>query len=134
MAAYVLEMTAAQLEAWRTVESYSECLARRDWEGFFSHLHDDFVGWTHRRTAPTTKGVRQKWVPFLYRSLEIVEWEVQPLSVRLYGNVAVCHYLTLKAIKREDGTVEFEKEKWSDVLVKQDGRWLAVSDSGGPVE
>jgi ketosteroid isomerase-like protein len=134
MATHVHEMTAAQREAWSAVEAYTECLSRRDWEGFFSHFHDDFVGWTLRRPTPVTKETRQKWVPFVYRATEILEYEIQPLSVRIYGNVAVCHYLTFKAKKEGDGEVSLEKEKWSDVLIKQDGRWLLVSDSGGPFD
>jgi ketosteroid isomerase-like protein len=120
--------------AWRTIEAMTECLARRDWDGFFSHFHEDFVGWTLVRATPVTLASRRKWVPFMYASVQIVEYEVQPLSVRVYGDTAVCHYLSFKAKQRADGGMQLEKEKWSDVLLRQGDRWLLISDSGGPAE
>lgn len=128
------DLSPAEREAWRTIESMTEALARRDWEAFFSHFHPDFVGWTLVRATPVTLDSRRKWVPFMYASVQIIEYEVQPLSVRVYGDTAVCHYLAFKAKKRPDGGLSLEKEKWSDVLKKEDGRWVLISDSGGPAE
>lgn len=108
---------------------------RRDWDAFFAHFHPEFVGWTSLRPTPVTLDTRRKWVPFMYASVKIIEYEVQPLSVRIYGaGTAICHYLAFKAKQRGDGSMQLEREKWSDVLLEQDGRWLIVSDSGGPVD
>lgn len=135
MTASLQTMTATEREAWQTVETATECLARKDFEAFFAHFHPDFVGWASLRAAPVPLETRRKWVPFMYASVQIVEYEVQPLSVRIYDDrVAICHYLSFKAKKRGDGSMQLEKEKWSDVLLKSGDRWLVISDSGGPVD
>jgi ketosteroid isomerase-like protein len=92
------DMTPAEREAWRTIEAMTECLARRDWDGFFSHFHEDFVGWTLVRATPVTLASRRKWVPFMYASVQIIEHEVQPLSVRVYGDEST---VTLRAEVRD---------------------------------
>ena len=129
-----IQLSESERDAWRTIEAYTEALQRKDWEAFFSHFHDDFVGWTILRPTPNGKAQRQKWVPFMYLNAEIVQYELEPYSVKVHGNVAICHYMAIKAKKHANGSHSLEKEKWSDVLIKENGRWLLVSDSGGPFE
>jgi ketosteroid isomerase-like protein len=127
-----MRLSPDEAEVWKTIEAYTACLSKKDWEGFFSYFHDDFIGWTSLRLAPVDKSSRQRWVPFMYRDAEIVEYEIQPLAVRVRGDTAIVHYLAFKA-KRTPGGGELVKERWCDVLVRENGRWLLLGDAGGPM-
>ena len=124
-------LTSEELSAWEVVERYTKLVQDKNWDGFFECFHEEFCGWLSLRSTPNGKVSRQKWVPFAYQSVEVLEYELDPLAVNVYGDVAICHYATMK-VKKSPAGVEIVREHMTDILKKENDRWLLIGDAGGP--
>jgi hypothetical protein len=59
------------------------------------------------------------------RGTHLVAWSIQPLGIRIVGDVAIMHYYDMAG--KDNGV----RSSWTDVLVKQGNRWRWIADHGG---
>jgi ketosteroid isomerase-like protein len=57
--------------------------------------------------------------------------EERPIDIIVRGNVAVVHYIVSAHSKNESGEHTSTEARWTDTLIKENGRWLLLGDQGG---
>jgi ketosteroid isomerase-like protein len=62
---------------------------------------------------------------------ELVDWWIQPLAVKIYGNVAIVHHYCYYISRNPDGEEESGRVRWTDIVLKQGNRWVFIADHGG---
>ena len=125
------DWSSAQQEAWRTVESYWECYSNGDAECFLSYLHDDFSGWTNTHALPRDKEDMSQYLPLGFEVSETLLHDVDPVAVKVHGNVAIVHYYYSRTFVDGSGARHNDAGRWTDILLKQGDRWVMIADHGG---
>ncbi len=124
------QWTAEQKEVWKSVETYNELSASRS-EGFIDYFDDSYRGWEYNNDAPDTKETVKKIIANRNPNLKILYYTVTPATIWVNGNFAYVHYYYTTLSETKDGKRDWEKGKWTDILMKKDGKWIMVGDHGG---
>lgn len=116
---------------WTVIESQWRADQRGDRDWVDRLLSADFVGWPYESPAPRNKMSTRLWSDFTSRQVEVIEFELYPLSILIHGNMAIAHYLYTTAVKPEDESVRVRNGRFTDVLVRDDDTWKFISWHGG---
>lgn len=99
-------------------------------ERFVDCFHDDFVGWRTGDSAPRDKNsvrtvvAMESWGTRRF----LTAW---PMSIKLYGDVAVVHNFSQWSELDSDGKRVIVWARWTDIAMKSGGRWQWIADAGG---
>jgi len=120
----------AQEAVWQTVEAYGQMFQKGDLEGALAYFHDDYHGWYNGNALPNSKASLRLWLPHYFQTRTTLISELHPLSTQPFGDVAVVHH-KYSDLVQEGGANKAETGRWTDVLSRQNGRWLVIGDHGG---
>lgn len=129
---FAQEWSAAQEEVWENVEAYWVLSTEEDLEGFLSYFHADYSGWFNLAALPSSKCSIRKWISHGMKTEDTLVYEINPVAIKIFGNVAVVHYYFTEAVKDAEGKQTTRSGRWTDILMKQDDRWVMIGDHGGP--
>jgi ketosteroid isomerase-like protein len=127
--AIALEMSEAEESVWEMEENYWRYVQAGDVESYLTLWHEDFVGWPCSTWEPADKTNVANWV----RNIRDKEWrltyELKPLAIRLFGDIAVVHYAATYVFDYGDGTGagEGEPRKFTHTWMKVDGQWQIIT-------
>ena len=124
------QWSAEQKEVWKSVETYSELSANRD-ATFINYFDDSYRGWEYNYDAPDTKENIKKIISHRDPNFKILYYTVIPATIWVSGNFAYVHYHYTMLSEAKDGKREWEKGKWTDILMKKNDKWVMVGDHGG---
>ena len=125
------DWTKDELELLEWEES---CLATSEFDPWVNCFHEDFVGWGMGYPAPQTKSERVSLAADSFESTDVELVLFKPLSVQIYGNTAVINYVaTFKIVDKKTEKVTIETSMWTDVCMKENGKWHWIADYGTPV-
>ena len=116
---------------WSVIERAWQAERQGDTKWVDELLSADFVGWSNDTPAPRDKGSTRMWNNFASKQVDVVEYELYPLSIVVHGDMAVAHYLYSTATKPKGEPVEMSHGRYTDVLVRVDGGWKFISWHGG---
>ena len=125
------EWSDAQKEVWKNAQTYWALYAISDAEGFLSYVHPDYVGWSNSSVLPGSKERMAKFVTLSLQSNKTLVYDIQPLTVKVLGDVAFVNYYYTQIMKNAEGKQKVESGRWTDILKKQDDKWLLIGDHGG---
>jgi ketosteroid isomerase-like protein len=94
-------------------------------------VHPNLSYWDTDQPGPQNKASLTRWTRYGSTSTTVLEQELFPISIAITGNVAVVHYnysIARENYKQERQTVS---GRYTDILVKEDGRWLFLAWAGG---
>jgi len=128
---FAQEWSAAQKEIWKNVNDYWALMAKGDLNGFMDYFHADYIGWDNSAVLPSTKEESRKWLAYAYQGVKIPVYEIKPLAIKIYGDVAFVHYYYSIAKESQDGKKKSESGRWTDILLKQGNKWVMIGDHGG---
>ena len=124
-------LTPEELDLWHRVQELWELSAKNDAESIRIALHPSYVGWD--MGAPTPHDREQAVASASGQSARLIEYNLEPLSVRLYeGSAGVVHYRYTATVQTKDHQHTQVSGQWTEVYVKQAQRWLMVAVSGRP--
>lgn len=126
------EWSNQQKEVWKNVETYWDLDAKRDLEGFMSYFHDDYSGWFSLDALPGNKAAVRKFVAHDFETTKILVQDIQPVAIKIHGNVAIVHYYYSRVVKNAEGKESNRSGRWTDILLKQADKWVLIGDHGGP--
>lgn len=126
------EWSEQQKEVWKNVETYWDLDAKRDLEGFMSYFHHDYSGWFNRNALPSNKASVRKFLSHFFETTKIVVQQIQPVAIKIHGNMAIVHYYYSRVVKDVEGKERNRSGRWTDILMKQGGKWVLIGDHGGP--
>ena len=126
------EWSDKQKEVWKNVETYWDLDVKRDLEGVLSYFHDDYSGWFNRDALPSNKASTRKSFAHFFGTTKILLQEIQPVAIKIHGNMAIVHYYYSRLVKDVEGKERNRSGRWTDILMKQGDKWLLIADHGGP--
>lgn len=126
------DWSAEQKEVWDAIETCDQAYAAKNSEAFLDCIHDDFSGWLYSEPVPRGKAAFEKVGMYMFKTRDVLATELRPIDIKVYGNFAVIHYFFVNMTKDQDGKESYEQGRWTDVMLKEDGKWRWIADHGGP--
>ncbi len=123
--------TAEQQEVWKLEEQQWQMAKDKDISWIDKMVHPNISYWDVDQPGPQNKASLQRWNRYNNTNATVLEQELFPISLTITGNIAVVHYrysVARENYKKERETVT---GRYTDVLVKEGGRWLFITWSGG---
>jgi hypothetical protein len=130
-AASAEEWNAEQQEIWKFEQLQWKMSATEDASWIDTMVHQNMRFWETGAPMPRDKASLKHWSRFDADNGSILEQELFPISATITGNIAVVqyHYMVAREnFKKERETVTGH---YTDVLVKEGGRWLFLTWAGG---
>lgn len=93
-------------------------------------FHESYTGWYAGDAAPVDLDAMKAASPY-WSDAELIT--TRPLMITVVGDVAVVHYMVQYRVTDEAGVSTMTWFRWTDVLLKQGGRWGWIADAGGEV-
>ena len=125
------QWSAEQQDVWKGVQAYWEAGMSADPTVMLAYWDDSYYGWSYDNEAPGTKADVTKSFNYWMKKGKTQYYTITPARIWVNGNFAYVHYYYTMVIERSDGTPKPEKGRWTDILMKKDGKWMLVGDHGG---
>ncbi|MGA7990868.1 MAG: nuclear transport factor 2 family protein [Thermoanaerobaculia bacterium] len=123
--------SAEQQEIWRFEEQQWKMAAAKDSSWIEKMVHPNLSYWDDGQPAPQNKASLVRWNRYNDTNATVLEEELFPISITITGNIAVAQYrysVARENYKKERETVN---GRYTDILVKEGGRWLFIAWAGG---
>lgn len=123
--------TAEQAELWKLEQQQWQMSKDEDLTWIEKMVHPNLSYWDTGAPVPQNVASLTRWNRFNSANGAVLEQEIHPLSMTITGNVAVAQYgyqVVRENYKKDRETVWGH---YTDVLVKEGGRWLFIAWSGG---
>ena len=125
------QWSAEQQEVWEF-----ELSCQDSKEAWIDCFHDDYVAWGDGELGvPTNKADA---VSMGGRSWDVNERlfiHMKPVEINVRGNLAIALVIyTVTNRNRETGEVTTTSQAWTDVCLKENGRWSWIADHGTLIE
>jgi hypothetical protein len=128
---FAQEWSAAQKEVWKNVEAYWALDAAGNLDGFMSYFHENYIGWELGEPMTANKTTVRKFIEHDYKTEKTVLYNITPVSINVFNNVAIVHYYYAEIVKDAEGKEKSRAGRWADVLMKQGDKWVLIGDHGG---
>lgn len=125
------EWSDAQKEVWETVKTYSDLADKGDAQGLLSYFDESYSGWFNVLDAPQDKNSAMKMASYWLPNSKTLYSTLTPAKIWVEGDYAFVHYYYTKYSEDTEGKKKWKKGRWTDILMKKDGKWLVVGDHGG---
>lgn len=123
--------TAEQQEIWKFEEQQWKMAAEKDLSWIDTMVHPNLSYWDTDQPMPQNRASLARWSRYSTASMTVLEQELFPISITVTGNVAVAQYRYMTARENDKKERETVTGRYTDVLVKEGGRWLFIAWSGG---
>ena len=57
--------------------------------------------------------------------------EIKPVGINIHDNVAIVQYYYSRILSDVEGKEKTISGRWTDVLMKQEDKWVMIGDHGG---
>jgi hypothetical protein len=123
--------TPEQQEIWKFEEQQWKMAKEKDLSWIDTMVHPNLSYWDVERPAPQNRASLERWNRYQSSGSTVLEQEIFPISATITGNVAVVQYTY--AVAREDHKKDRKTVtgRYTDVLIKEGGRWLFIGWAGG---
>ena len=122
---------AEQQEVWKLEEQQWQMSKDKDVSWIDKMVHPNISYWDVDQPGPQNKASLQRWNRYNNANATVLEQELFPISLTITGNIAVVQYRYSVARENYKKERETSTGKYTDVLVKEGGRWLFIAWSGG---
>jgi len=121
----------AEKEVLQAIDDCLRAAKEENLEAWMACTHDDFVGFGYGSPNTWNKADARKNVPLRWANQDLIEWWIKPLAIRIVGDVAIIHYYGHELNRDKDGKETRSRNRWTDIMVKQGGKWVWIADHGG---
>jgi len=101
------------------LQAYDDLANKGDVEGFLSYFHSDYSGWSINDALPINKEQVGKLVTHFFSTTKTLLSDIQPVAIKIHGNVAIVHYYFSRLVKDAEGKERNRNGRWTDILMKQ---------------
>jgi hypothetical protein len=123
--------TAEQQEIWKIEEQQWQMAKDKDVSWIEKMVHPNLRYWQTGMPVPQDRASLARWDRYNNSNATVLEQELFPVSITITGNVAVAQYnyqVARENLKKERETTQGH---YTDVFIKDGGRWQFISWSGG---
>lgn len=120
-----------QQEVWKLEEQQWKMAKEKDASWIDKMVHPNLSYWDVDQVAPQNKASLARWNRYNSGNSTVLEQELSPISMTITGNIAVAQYrytIARENYKKERETVS---GRYTDVFMKDGGRWLFIAWAGG---
>ncbi len=125
--------SANQTEVWSALETCVSHFVNDELEAALACFHPDFSGWLYGEPVPRGKDYALKMDPYFVETRDVRAWELRPIDIWVKGDFAIAHYMGNFVEILPNGTEDIYQVRWTDIMVKENGKWMWISDHGGRV-
>ena len=125
------QWTDEQKDVWKGVETYWAISASDHPVDFINYIDDSYCGWSNEFNAPISKKDLHKALNYWSKKVKTAYYVITPAKIWVNRNFAYVHYYYSEVFEGNDGKPVTEKGRWTDILIKKDGKWIIVGDHGG---
>ena len=125
------QWTPEQQELWKLEQQQWQMSKDKDQSWVDTMVHPNLSFWETGDPSPRNRASLVRWNKFTSANSNVLEFELFPVTITVTGNVAVVHYFYQIARENYKKDREMVQGHYTDVLVKEGGRWLFISWSGG---
>lgn len=122
-----------QKDVWAGVEKYWQVNQNNPLD-FLDYFDDSYMGWSYDNEAPSIKSDVIKSFSYLVKKGKEQYHLLTPARIWVNGNFAYVHYYFTQVTESNDGNSKTEKGRWTDILMKKNGKWMLVGDHGGEIK
>jgi Domain of unknown function (DUF4440) len=123
--------TTEQQEVWKLEEQQWQMAKDKDASWIDKMVHPNISYWGVDQPGPQNKASLQRWNRYNNSNATVLEQELFPISVTITGDIAVAQYRYTAARENYKKERETVTGRYTDVLVKEGGRWLFIAWAGG---
>lgn len=120
-----------QQDVWKVEEQQWKLAAAKDNSWIDTMVHPNLRFWEAGAPMPRNKASLQHWARYDNSNSTTLEYELLPVSTTITGNVAVVQYYYMMARENAKKERETFTGRYTDVLVKEGGKWLFLTWTGG---
>lgn len=123
--------SAEQQELWKLEEKQWQMAKDKDLSWIETMVHPGLSYWSNDSPVPQTRASLARWNRYDNTNTTVLEQELFPLAITITGNVAVVSYhyqIARETYKKERETVH---GRYTDVFLRDGGRWLFLAWTGG---
>ncbi len=107
------------------------CITSKNADELIACFHQDYVGWGMDSTVPVSKADLLNLIADSFENFDTESLLFKPVSVIVKGNMAVVSYIDSgKTTNKTTDEVEYYTARWTDVCLKEGGKWTWISDHG----
>jgi len=130
---FAQQWSAEQKEVWAGVEKYWEVNQSNPLD-FLQYFDESYLGWGYENGAPTTKSDAAKSFGYWLKKGKEQYHILTPARIWVNGDFAYVHYYYTVVSESNDGKPNTERGRWTDILMKKNGKWMLVGDHGGEIK
>jgi hypothetical protein len=119
-----------QRDVWKVITAQWKALQSKD-PKWLEFLHPKFVGWSSDAPAPDTPEAVGEWSRFHYETTTVLVQKLSPIAIVIHGDTAVAHYYFSEGRDHKDSGRKVAHGRFTDVLVRENGKWLFLAWHGG---
>ncbi|MBV8502590.1 MAG: nuclear transport factor 2 family protein [Paucibacter sp.] len=120
-----------QQDVWRLEQQQWKLAAAKDNSWIDTMVHPNLRMWETGAPMPRDRASLQHWARYENANGTMLEYELLPVSTTITGNVAVVQYYYMMARENYKKERETVTGHYTDVLMKEGGKWLFIAWSGG---
>ena len=128
------QWTDEQKDVWKGVDAYWAASVSDNPLDFLNYFDDTYYGWSYDNQSPGTKADAKKSLSYWTTKGKTVYYVITPARIWVNGNFAYVHYYYTQVSEDKDGKPITEKGRWTDILMKKEGKWVMVGDHGGEIK
>jgi len=120
-----------QQDIWKIEQLQWKLAAAKDDSWIDTLVHPNLRYWETGAPMPRDRASLKHWARYNNESGSVLEQELFPISTTITGNVAVVQYTYLMARENLKKEREVVSGHYTDVLMKDGGKWLFIAWAGG---
>ena len=120
-----------QQDIWKVEQQQWKQAAAKDDSWLDTLVHPNLRYWETGSPMPRDRASLKHWARYNNESGTVLEQELFPISTTVTGNVAVVQYNYLMARENLKKEREVVTGHYTDVLMKDGGKWLFIAWAGG---
>jgi len=125
------QWSAEQQEVWKTVQTYNQYGQKRDIKAYSDYFDDSYSGWEYDYDVPEGKEALVNSLDYWFKNAKIIYLNITPATIWVKGDFAYVHYYYTSVRESKEGKAEWVKGRWTDILMKVNGKWVIIGDHGG---
>jgi ketosteroid isomerase-like protein len=120
--------TKAEKEIWKTVHGYWSAPSIDE---LMVYWHPDFMGWNVNEPMPHDSTMARLMLTNELNNRKTLVTKIAPTGLKIHDDVAIVNYHYTVLYEDPDGDQEIEQGRFTDILKKDNGKWLLIADHGG---
>jgi hypothetical protein len=123
-----------QQALWQLEQQQWKMSAAKDLSWIDTMVHPNLRYWGTDSPMPRDAASLKHWSRFDSDSSTVLQYELFPISATITGNVAVMQYHYMMASENYKKERETVTGYYTDVLIKENGRWMFIAWAGGDMK